>query len=295
MGVFVENGGLEKPGTGRFEAPLRPCISLVYGDDYRRVLRRIIEIYKSSRGAEGASFYRLYKEGVLRSKNKLETVLKTLLECGYVVYEERRARRKSPKKRKDYYPTPLGFIIDGVFRIRSLHSSIEALLNQYPYDNPLLRAVYKFYAYCIINYHFTGEIYGAVLFAYSLTRLYWPPGMTLPRYIEKGLQVALYALDRFLIGTLEEILSEVLRVPGAREIFIEGIKEELGEELNKLRLKKSPHKRSLQLSRIECSEESKDVYCMLLNAFKYLEEIYEAVLKYPESSQGIKDTSQVKT
>jgi len=69
--------------------------------------------------------------------------------------------------------------------------------------------------------------------------------------------------------------------------IVENIKVGLDEELNDLRDKESFYRRLVQLCRIECSKESKDLDCILLNIFKDLEEVYEILLKHLASSRDI--------
>jgi hypothetical protein len=283
---------LEKHGdVGRFEAALRPCISLIYGDSYRLVLKRIIEIYKSSGGTEGASFYRLYREGVLKSKNMLEKVLKTLSECGYVLCEEKKARTNSPKRRRDCYPTPLGFVMNEILKMRGLYFSMKALLNQ-TYDNQAIRKdIEELYVFYSTDY-LVEKLYVALPNAYILTILNWPQKMT-PQHIEAGHLTALHALEQLRIILNVVSASGGLQEPDVRESLIRSVEVELREELKGLQDK-------IYLSRVlsyrlECSEERKDVDCMILNVLKDLEELYEDLLKHLESSHSIKDTSQVKT
>ncbi|MCC6014721.1 MAG: hypothetical protein LM564_03340 [Desulfurococcaceae archaeon] len=99
-----------------FPAFLKPCAGVVYGDSYRIVLGKVIEVW--SREGRGVTFYELYsKERVLRSKNGLKRVLDTLTRCGYLVCSEGRASRGSPLGRKDYYPTPLGIVMNTVLTL----------------------------------------------------------------------------------------------------------------------------------------------------------------------------------
>jgi DNA-binding transcriptional MerR regulator len=286
----MTNGELEKHGgVGRFEAALRPCISVVYGDSYRLVLKRVIEIYKSSDGAEGASFYRLYREGVLKSKNMLERVLKTLSECGYVLCRERRARTNSPKGRRDCYPTPLGLVVNKILEIEGLRSSVKALLDQA--RDEIRKAIEELYVFYYIDY-FVEKLYVALPNAYILTMLNWPQKMT-PPHIEAGHLTALYAIEQLRIILNVASVREALQEPSVRESFIKNVEDELREELENLRDKiRLLRVLSYRLNR---SEEREDVDCMILNAFKDLEELYEDLLKYLESSQSIKNTAQVRT
>lgn len=280
----MSNKDLKKSeGVERLEIVLRPCINIVYGDAYKTVLKKIIEIYYSSKGAEGASFYRLYKEGVLKSKNRLGTVLETLFKCGYVAYKEREARTKSPKGRRDYYPTPMGFVMNITLKIRDLYFFIEALLNQSP-----LRALDKVIVSEKVDY-FIEKIYTAVTYAYILTKLYWPPKTTPPLYIEKGRQTTLHVAEqlRILSTMFAKMSPEDLREPSMQKFIVEIIKGGLDEELNDLRDKKSFYRQLVHPRWIECSKESKDLDCILLNIFKDLEEVYEILLKHLASSRDI--------
>ncbi|NAZ13459.1 MAG: hypothetical protein GU359_04820 [Desulfurococcales archaeon] len=282
----MSNKDLKKSrGVERLEIVLRPCINVVYGDAYKTVLKKIVEIYYSSKGAEGASFYRLYKEGVLKSKKRLGAVLETLFKCGYVAYKEREARTKSPKGRRDFYPTPMGFVMNVTLKIRDLYFFIEALLNQSP-----LRALDKALDEIIVIEkidYFIEKISSAVTYAYILTKLYWPPKTTPPLYIEKGRQAILHATEQLrVLSTMSvEMSSEDLQEASMQKYFVENIKRELDEELNDLRDKKSFYRQLVHP--IECSKESKDLDCILLNIFKDLEEVYEILLKHLASSRDI--------
>jgi len=280
----MSNKDLKKSeGVERLEIVLRPCINIAYGDAYKTVLKKIIEIYNNSKGAEGASFYRLYKEGVLKSKNRLGTVLENLLKCGYVTYKEREAKTKSPKGRRDYYPTPMGFVMNITLKIRDLYFFIEALLNQRP-----LRALDEVIVLEKVDY-FIEKIRMAVTYAYILTKLYWPPKTTPPLYIEKGRQTTLHVAEQLhILSTMFAKMSpEDLQEPSMQKFIVEIIKGGLDEELNDLRDKKSFYRQLVHLRRIECSKESKDLECILLNIFKDLEEVYEILLKHLASSRDI--------
>jgi len=95
------------------EKELKPCINTLYGDGYRAVLKKIIEKWETSGG--GASFYDLSeKERVVKSKNGLKIMLGVLSECGYVEFRHAKPSKNSPKGRKDYYPTPLGIVMNTI-------------------------------------------------------------------------------------------------------------------------------------------------------------------------------------
>jgi hypothetical protein len=95
------------------EKNLKPCIYTLYGDGYRVVLRRIVEKWGTSGG--GASFYDLYeKERVVKSKSGLKIMLGVLMECGYLEFRYGKPSKNSPKGKKEYYPTPLGIVMDTV-------------------------------------------------------------------------------------------------------------------------------------------------------------------------------------
>lgn len=106
---------------------LMPCINVFNDDHYKKVLVRIVEVYRDRR--EGVSFYHLYRrEKVLKSANMLKKVLETLVSCGYTIYVERSAETNSPKKRKDYIPTPLGAF---VYYLTKSEDFIENLYSEY--------------------------------------------------------------------------------------------------------------------------------------------------------------------
>jgi hypothetical protein len=95
---------------------------------------------------------------------------------------KREARTKSPNGRRDYYPTPMEFVMSITLEIRDLYFLIEALLKQSP-----IRALDRVIVSGKVNY-IIEKIHTAVTYAYILTKLYWPPKTTPPLYIKKGCQ-----------------------------------------------------------------------------------------------------------
>jgi hypothetical protein len=89
-----------------------PCTRVIRTESYRKVLGRIVSVMVEK--GEGVSLYELEKEGVLESTSMLVASLKRLTECGYTVYVERGVRR-----RRDYYPTPLGMAMDLLLKLYS--------------------------------------------------------------------------------------------------------------------------------------------------------------------------------
>jgi hypothetical protein len=96
--VFITRDDLKNSEqVEKLEEALQPCINVIYGKSYRVVLERAIEVYRSSGGREGVSFYSLYyKDSVLNIKEAIERALRTLSECGYLIC---RVRAKGGKEK----------------------------------------------------------------------------------------------------------------------------------------------------------------------------------------------------
>jgi len=93
------------------EKNLKPCINTLYGDGYRAVLKRIVEKWGTTGG--GSTFYDLSeKERVVKSNSGLKIILGVLKECGYLEFRYAKPSKNSPKGKKEYYPTPLGIVMN---------------------------------------------------------------------------------------------------------------------------------------------------------------------------------------
>jgi len=190
---------------------LKPCSNVVYGDSYRTVLRRVTEVWDEEtkiwdEESRGVTFYELYsKERVLSSKNGLKMVLDTLTNCGYLACREGRARTNSPLGRKEYYPTPLGVLMDLVLSLLDLLKKSSPNLVPGDITSPL--HVHKL-PYRELRDLIKGPLYDTVPIAYMATVLLYPKPQ-LPPYITRG-RDALY----YVVGLL---LTEILLIETRRE------------------------------------------------------------------------------
>jgi hypothetical protein len=192
------------------------------------VLRRVTETW--GREGRGVTFYELYsKERVLRSKNRLKIVLDTLTNCGYLVCREGRARTNSPRGRKEYYPTPLGVLMNSTL-------SLLDLLEWSPPD-PLLAAE----TYPELDEIVENALYNAVFPAYVVTVLFYPRSQ-LPPYITRGRDTVHYTIGLLVtkIRVGEGAGSpEKFRDPTLRKFYIEHVEEEIRDALDEIRWRKS--------------------------------------------------------
>jgi hypothetical protein len=107
------------------EDVLKPCVSVISSEIYRRVLDRIVEIWSAG---GSPSYYRLYKEGVVKSKNGLQIALDVLSNCGYIFPIKARPRTGSPiKPRIDYHPTPLGVATNTLLKLLYIDEMLKVL------------------------------------------------------------------------------------------------------------------------------------------------------------------------
>ena len=136
------------------EKDFKPCINVLYGKGYRAVLEKIVKVWEKSN--RGVSFYDLYeKERVVRSKNGLKIILDVLTECGYAGLKDVKASTNTPRGRKEYYPTPLGIVMNAVldflyFKERGIEGS-EAIypLADYYVGNTLFQRLPFIYDYML--------------------------------------------------------------------------------------------------------------------------------------------------
>jgi len=136
------------------EKDLKPCVNVLYGKGYRVVLEKIVEVWEVS--DRGVSFYDLYeKERVANSKNGLKIILDVLTECGYTGLKKVKASKNSPKGRKEYYPTPLGIMMNTIldflyFKERGIgEEEIIYPLAWYYVENTLFHRLPVLYEYMV--------------------------------------------------------------------------------------------------------------------------------------------------
>jgi hypothetical protein len=107
------------------EKVLKPCVSVVFSETYRRVLDRIVEIWSAG---GSPSYYQLYKEGAVKSKNGLQIALNLLSGCCYTFPVIARPRTGSPiKPRIDYLPTPLGVATNLFLKLLYIDETLKIL------------------------------------------------------------------------------------------------------------------------------------------------------------------------
>lgn len=219
-GLATEDRKLERarPPRGVLDF-LKPCSNVIWGDHYRAVLRRVTEVW--DREGRGVTFYELYsKEGVLRSKNELKIVLDTLTNCGYLACRRGRARTNSPLGRKEYYPTPLGALMNSAL------SLLDLLEGSPPPPPDSLVELSKLVE---------NVLYNAVPTAYIATVLFYPQPQ-LPPYITRGRDTVHYTVSLLLTEILGEIVGspEEFRDPTLRSFFMKDVEEDIREALEEI-------------------------------------------------------------
>ena len=269
----------------KLEEALQPCINVIYGKSYRVVLERAIEVYRSSGGREGVSFYSLYyKDSVLNSKEAIERALRTLSECGYLICRE---RVKGGKKRKDYYPTPLGIIMNKIVKLRDRIFSISNSLSQQAQDDLLLiLAVAPGVSY--IMKLIIQEVYSTIGNAYTLTTwLYQHRATPLPPHIVTAYKTIYYTIEQARIMIIELLADSsqgghLLSINDFKDAFIEATKKRLEETLKGLKEDEHTYEQILLLLSPLSNEDIKFIGNTVLSAIRDLEELYEGLLKYLE-------------
>jgi hypothetical protein len=106
------------------EEVLKPCVSVVFSETYRRVLDRIVEIWSAG---GSPSYYRLYKEGIVKSKNGLQIALNLLSGCCYTFPVIAMRTGSYIKPRIDYHPTPLGVATNLFLKLLYMDETLKIL------------------------------------------------------------------------------------------------------------------------------------------------------------------------
>jgi hypothetical protein len=206
-----------------------PCYR-VDRESYRAVLREIIETW--SRSGKGVSFYDLYKKKVVRSKSGLNTILKVLTGCGYVMCKESEPETKSPKGRKDYYPTPLGILMNTVL---TLHYPEELGIKEKSLAYFIASAVLG----AILSYGKLKEIYDCTIIIVKEN----PDSISCMRTSEdmefiEGYANAIQAVELLFLNDLEEIKEILLSsLPNWKNSLLEMTRSKLIEDLKFLETK----------------------------------------------------------
>jgi len=285
----------------RLEETLQPCINVIHGKSYKVVLEKAIEVYKSSGGREGVSFYSLYyKDRVLSSKDALERALRTLSECGYLIYKETSSKTKSKKKRKDYYPTPLGILMNKIVKFRERCFSMRNSLSQQARDDPILvLAVGAGVSY--VMKPIVQEVYNTTTNAYTLTiRLYQDWKTPLPPHIVTAYKTVFYVIEQsriILLDILEDLAQDrpdLVAELGLENAFIEAIKKQLDETKKELEDSEHTYKQILNLLTPELNKNEKEIGDTVLSAIRDLKELYEDLRKYLEFTKEWSDHHSLK-
>ena len=204
------------------EKYLIPCINVVYGRSYRVVLRKVVEVFKSSRC--GASFYYLSKkEKVLNSYDMLKRALNTLMECGYIMCKE--GKSKTNRQRIDYYPTPLGVVMNLILTLL------------YPEESE----IYKYLTTHIVSDYIAEETFFELIpymFHITILKISPPPDM-IPS-LAKGWLTTEYAADLVAIKIATKVNWRIspgvfLGIPLFRENLWERVEKLMYEQLNYLK------------------------------------------------------------
>jgi hypothetical protein len=204
------------------EEYLTPCINVVYGRSYRVVLRKIVEVFKSS--GCGASFYYLSKkEKVLNSYDMLKRALNTLMECGYIMCKE--GRSKTNRQKIDYYPTPLGVVMNLILTL--LH--------------PEESDIYKYLTTHIVSNYIAEETFFELIpymFHITILKISPPPDRT--PSLAKGWLTTEYAADLVAIKVATKVNWRIfpgvfLNIPIFRENLWERVEKIMYEQLNYLK------------------------------------------------------------
>jgi hypothetical protein len=277
----------EKPERARLPRGvpdlLKPCSNVIYGDYYRAVLRRVTETW--SREGRGVTFYELYsKERVLRSKNELKIVLDTLTNCGYLVCRKGRARTNSPLGRKEYYPTPLGALMNTTL------SLLDLLEGSPPPPPDSLRAALTYVELAILV---ENTLYDAVPTAYIATVLSYPQPQ-LPPYIISGRYTVSYTIDLLVTKILEESEGspEEYREPTLREIYMEHVERGIRKALENIREKKRLEEHLDWRAKVFSQEKPDEEEEIVRKALDILESTFKLIMKLVEVHGKTESASQ---
>jgi hypothetical protein len=243
------------------------------------VLGKVVEVW--GREGRGVTFYELYnKERVLSSKNKLKIVLETLTNCGYLVCRESRARTNSPLGRRDYYPTPLGVLMNSTL-------SLLDFLEENSPDLLLVTLTYLELSELIEN-----TLYSTVPTVYVATVLFYPQPQ-LPPYITRGRDTVHYVVSLLLTKILREIVGspEGFQDPTLRRFFMESVEKDIRETLEYIREKKRWEEYLDQRVKIPPQEKPDEEEEIFRKALDILERTYKLIMKFVEVHNKTESTS----
>jgi len=277
---------LSSNGIGNVRRRLNPCNKVIDEESYVTVLREIIESFKASN--RGVSFYDLYnKKRVLNSKSTLETILRVLECCGYVVSVKTSAETNSPRGKKEYYPTPLGIFMHTIIKVYHFLKECYTVMQQehqkiYERKKEEIKVIFKavFKAGEFHDLYFLLErvnefINKAFEPSYVYTKYFFiapsnssntgtgSTNTTLT--IDDGIAAAYHAtyllyeeFHRMGLAMLDELLQD----PHNRSIWLDWAKSKLREVLGHYAVKISEHKEFMEKYNISCKECEEDFeYC----------------------------------
>jgi len=275
---------LSSNGIGNVRRRLNPCNKVIDGESYVRVLREIIEGFKASN--RGVSFYDLYnKKRVLNSKSTLKTVLGVLERCDYVVSVKTSAETKSPRGKKEYYPTPLGIFMHTIIEMyrflkkcytvmQQEHQEIYEMKKKKEGLKVILKAGEFHELYLLLE-----SVNEFINKAFEPSYVYTKYSFTTPSNssntgtgstnttptIDDGIAAAYHAIyllyeefHRMRLAALDELLQD----PHNRSIWLGWAKEELCKLLGHYVLKTSEYEKLMKKYNISCRECEEDFeYC----------------------------------
>jgi len=229
------------------EKDVRPCINVLYGESYRAVLKKIVEEW--GKNDKGISFYDLYeKEGIMKSKNGLKITLDVLSECGYLEFKDAKPLTNSPKRRKDYYPTPLGIAMN----------TILGLLYQEEQGIGESEVVYPLAWYYVEDTLFQRlpDIYDYMVLVDKEKKL----GIDLEKFV-RGFLTTLYAMNMLFLKAVEteKKIGHNIRPSYSSRDLLEMIKKNIIEDINYLeKMKPSVAKGSIHYKLLEYLQKEHD-------------------------------------
>jgi hypothetical protein len=274
---------------------LRSCINVFSEGNYKKVFMRIVEFYRDRR--EGASFYHLYKrERLLKSANTLRAVLRTLVSCGYVACVERSAETNSPKKRKDYIPTPLGAFMYHILKlsdiVEKLHSKYvgrlvfvedgcKGLKDEECMKREIKKEIEKLAierGFASIS-HFIEEFIDVGLYYATISMLRSPSHLQAFSSLITGVNTVIHVSTAPPLRRIKEIELMLLIKnsldPDIRKRLFEIGEEALNKALGELQRREDFLEKLLRLSHTKCKGEvGEDLECEELNLLRYLRDAY---------------------
>jgi hypothetical protein len=267
---------------------LKPCINVIYKESYKHVLKEIVDNW--SVNEKGVSFYDLYKKEIINSKNGLKKILDTLTNCGYITYRVEKAKTNSPKKKKSYYPTPLGVAMNTILTLlhpeelisdEKLQSRIKEILN-------LSDREYIEYLYNLADMYIQATLYNRLPDIYNATIALLLPEPSALSSFAKGYGSSLYAMNllyAFGIGRDVSTLKLLKYSSSDRETLLEEVKQNIQKDLELIRW----------YQYLRSPVENKAVLQEQIKIEDYLENVYEIILKLIEVHEKHKKSSQIKT